>query len=132
MKFLTIMMCLLAFVTLPLRSEQIKSGTFQAHSDGENVTLRWVSDDEQNVVRYVIERRTGIDGEFMPIGTMEPRGSSAYEFVDYSAFRKTVTVYQYRIKIELNQGHVYSGTLSVSHAVSGVLRTWGSIKALFR
>lgn len=132
MKRVTLLLCLVLFVTLPAVSEQIKSGTFQAYSDGENVTLRWLSDDESNVVRYVVERRTGVDGEFVPIGTADPKGSSAYEFVDYSAFRKTVTVYQYRIKIELKQGAVYSTTLSVSHAVSGVLRTWGSIKALFR
>ncbi|MBI4547378.1 MAG: hypothetical protein HY707_05335 [Ignavibacteriae bacterium] len=116
------------------QSEIIKSGSFQASSDGINVTLHWITEDETNVARFEIERRTGTEGEFMSIGSVGVKGPSLYEFVDYSALNKAVTLYQYRIKIIFSNGAnpIYTTTLTVSHTVSGVRRTWGSIKAMFR
>ena len=112
----------------------VKNGSFQATSDGANVTLRWVTEDETNVARFEIERRAGVDGNFTTIATIDAKGPSLYEFVDYSAFRKIETLYQYRIKVTFTNGTapIYIGPLSVNHTVSGVRRTWGSIKAMFR
>lgn len=116
------------------RAEVIKSGSFQANSDGVNVTLHWISDDEANVAQYEIERRSGTDGAFVTLGSVDVKGSSLYEFVDNTAFKKTATLYQYRIKIVYSNGTppTYSNNLTVSHTVSGVRRTWGSIKSMFR
>jgi len=115
-------------------SEIIKSGSFQATSDGINVTLHWITEDETNVARFEIERRAGTEGNFMSIGSADPKGPSLYEFIDYSSLLKTVTVYQYRIKIVFSNGAnpIYTPPLTVAHTVSGVRRTWGSIKAMFR
>ena len=114
-------------------AEVIKSGSFQATSDGVNVTLRWLTEDETNVARFEIERRTGTEGDFVVIGTLSTKGASLYEFIDYSALRKTTGLYQYRVKIIFTNNTVaYSQVVSVSHTVSGVRRTWGSIKAMFR
>ena len=115
-------------------AEVIKTGSFQANSDGVNVTLHWITEDETNVIGYQIERRTGTEGSFVSIATITAKGSSLYEFIDNSAFRKTVTLYQYQIKIIYANGTMvtYPGVLTVSHTVSGVRRTWGSIKAMFR
>ena len=112
----------------------IKTGSFQASSDGNNVTLRWVTEDESLVAHFEVERRTGTDGAFRSIASLDAKGPSAYEFIDYSAFMKVTTVYQYRIKVLFSNGNspIYTNTLTVSHTVSGVRRTWGSIKAMFR
>ena len=112
----------------------LKNGSFQATSDGANVTLRWITDNETNITRFEIERKAGVDGSFSTIGSVDPKGASGYEFIDYSAFRKTATLYQYRIKVIFANGAdpAYFGPLSVNHSVSGVRRTWGSIKAMFR
>ena len=50
------------------------------------------------------------------------------------AFKKITTMYHYRIKISYTNGAMptYTVDLPVSHTVSGVRRTWGSIKAMFR
>jgi len=116
------------------RSEIIKTGSFQATSDGINITLRWITEDETHVARFEVERRAATEGEFMSIGSLDAKGPSLYEFVDYSALNKAVDVYQYRIKIIFSNGTnpIYTTTLTVSHTVSGVRRTWGSIKAMFR
>jgi hypothetical protein len=127
------LLAVLAF-TLSSYAEIIKSGSFQASSDGVNVTLRWLTEDESNVTRFEIERRSGATGEFSPIGIVDLKGPSLYEFVDRSAFEKIASLYQYRVKIIYSNGAAptYSTILTVSHTVSGVRRTWGSIKAMFR
>ena len=112
----------------------IPSGSFQASSDGANVILHWITQDETNVQQFEVERRTGVDGSFTLVATINAKGPSSYEFIDYSALRKSTTVYQYRIKIVFSNGALssYVGPITVSHTVSGVRRTWGSIKAMFR
>jgi len=115
-------------------AEVIKQSSFQANSDGINVTLRWITSDETNVARFEIERRQGTEGEFLPLSTVEVKGASLYEFTDYSPFLKITGIYQYRIKIVFtnNSNPVYVGPVTVTHIVNGVRRTWGSIKAMFR
>ena len=134
MRSLTCFALLSVACTILAFAEIIKSGSLQASSDGVNVTLHWITDDESNVTRFEVERRSGTAGEFTMLGTMDPKGASSYEFVDISAFQKTLSLYQYRIKIVQSHGlaPVYSQIMTVSHMVSGVRRTWGSIKAMFR
>jgi hypothetical protein len=126
----------LAFVIAGIsagKAEIIKTGSLQASSDGIAVTVRWVSDDETNVAAYEIQRSVP-NGTFQPIATITPKGPSLYEFVDHSAFMKATTLYQYRIQIISIRGDNPSPStpVSVSHSVSGVRRTWGSIKSMFR
>ncbi len=115
-------------------SDVVREGSFQATSDGSNVTLRWITDDESSIARFEIEKRSGTDGEYKTIASIEPRRLSIYEFVDYSAMNKTSSLYQYRIKVVFTNGAnpLYVGPVTVTHSVSGVRKTWGSIKALFR
>jgi hypothetical protein len=112
----------------------IKDGSFSARSDGSNIYVRWISLDETGVLRYELERKAGINGQFFLIAEFTTKGSNAaYDFVDDSAFRVVETLYQYRIKIVFSNGSSdYAGPISVRHDVSEVWRTWGSIKAMFR
>lgn len=123
-----------AVATMPVLADVIKQGTLQATSDGVDVTLRWVTEDEEGVVLFEVERRSGTEGTFVKIGQTDPKGPSLYEFVDHSAFMKITSIYQYRIRISFSNGQppFYTQPLTVSHTVSGVRRTWGSIKAMFR
>ena len=113
-------------------SGAIKDGTLSAYSNGTNVIVRWVSEDERGVTGYSIERKAGVDGPFVPL-TLSPREcrghNEAYEFLDQTAFRTADQLYQYKITA-VGSGAVYYVT--VNHSVSSVRRTWGSIKAMFR
>jgi len=113
-------------------SGAIKDGTLSAYSNGTNIIVRWVSENENGVRGYAIERKAGMDGPFIML-TIEPlacKGNNeAYEFLDQSAFRTTDNLYQYKITA-VGTGAVYYVT--VNHSVSSVRRTWGSIKAMFR
>ncbi|MBI2428514.1 MAG: hypothetical protein HYV29_06935 [Ignavibacteriales bacterium] len=121
-------------VTLTLIAGAIREGTMQARSDGTNVIVQWGSADESNVKGFEVERRSGAAAEFLSIAVVQKKGSNSfYEYIDKSAFKTTGTIYQYRIKIVLNNGNAeYSSIITVTHNVSSVKRTWGSLKAMFR
>ena len=110
----------------------IKDGSLQASSDESIITISWVGDDETGVTGYTVERRAGLNGSFIMLTSApircEGRGH-VYSFEDASAFRVTDNVYQYRITaIGTNATYL----VTVTHTVSSVRRTWGSIKAMFR
>lgn len=108
---------------------------FNGRSDGDNIVLEWKTRSESNLLRYEIQRKAGYDGEFVTLTTVAPKGSnSLYTYVDRSAYKATESIYIYRLKIVDSQSGPasYSSEITVSHSVSSVKRTWGSIKAMFR
>lgn len=115
-------------------SGPIKDESPRAFSNGTNIVVQWRSDDESGVLEYRISRKAGTGGAFFVIARIKPMGNGQlYEHVDNTAFRVTDSFYQYEIKAIMTNGA--EGTpyyVSVSHNVSSVRRTWGSIKAMFR
>jgi hypothetical protein len=115
----------------------IREGTMQARSDGSNITIQWGTSDESAIKEFEILRRDGTVGEFINIAVVTKKGSNSfYEYIDKSAFKTTGTIYQYQVKIifQNNEAEYFpkNGPLTVSHNVSSVKRTWGSLKAMFR
>ncbi|MBR9977971.1 MAG: hypothetical protein KFH87_07775 [Bacteroidetes bacterium] len=108
---------------------------FNGRSDGNNIVLEWKTRTETNLLRYEIQRKAGNNGEFIILATVQPKGSnSLYTYVDRSAYKDAESIYGYRLKIvETASGPTsYSNEITVTHSVSSVKRTWGSIKAMFR
>jgi hypothetical protein len=123
------------FLSLTVFAGVIKDGSLRGRSDGANITITWTSEDESGVARFAIERKAGMNGTFMLLGELQPKGNnSSYQFVDDSAFRISESIYQYRVKVTFTSGAApaYYGPITVSHRTSEVRRTWGSIKAMFR
>lgn len=104
-----------------------------ASSDGENVILTWQTTQETSVKEFIVMRGTTREN-MIEIESLSPIGSnSLYTYVDENAYKTTNSFYVYKLKIVDNDNSVsYSGYVSVTHQVSSVKRTWGSIKALFR
>ncbi|HRI31471.1 MAG TPA: hypothetical protein PLI74_01830 [Candidatus Kapabacteria bacterium] len=112
---------------------------FTAKSDGRSITVQWRSAVENNVRSYEIERSN--DGKtFRYLKAITATGSnSEYRFSDEEVFMKgdgentLSSSYSYRLRIIGKDNTVtYSNQTNVSHAVSGVRRTWGMIKEMFR
>ncbi len=109
---------------------------FSASSVGSQIRLDWKTSTETNVRSFTIERRT-INGSFVQISDILAKGSnSVYSFTDDNVYKTTSgssNVYVYRLKIVDNDNNTsYSKELAVSHSLSEIKRTWGSIKAMFR
>lgn len=106
---------------------------FHVRSDGEDVRLEWKTSEEVNLQNFIIQRKN-INSPYAEITTIVPKGdNSIYTYLDESAYKSNDLIFIYRLKIiETNGTESYSSEVPVSHNVSGVKRTWGSIKAMFR
>jgi hypothetical protein len=98
-----------------------------------DVIVEWNTGEETNLKYFEVQRMAGSEGEYMTLGSVQPKGSnSSYQYVDKSAYKTSDAFYKYRVAIVDNSGYTsYSKELTVS-SPSGVKRTWGSIKAMFR
>jgi hypothetical protein len=107
-----------------------------ASSNGSTITVRWTSTDEAGVVGYVVERRAINSSVWVPLVQpyMGVEGSNhSYMFEDKTAFRVTDNIYYYQVtQVYTDGGKGDPYRTVVSHSVSGIRRTWGSIKAMFR
>jgi len=112
---------------------------FTAKSDGRAITVQWRSNVENNIRSYEIERSN--DGKsFRYLKSVNATGSNSdYRYTDEEAFMKgdgesvLSSSYSYRLRIIGKDNTItYSNQTNVSHAVSGVRRTWGMIKEMFR
>jgi len=106
---------------------------FQGRSEDEDIILEWKTREEADLQNFKVERKTP-QSSYVEIATIQPKGSNSYyTYIDQSAYKSQNMMFIYRLKIVDNSGQVsYSNEVSVSHSVSGVKRTWGSIKAMFR
>ncbi|MEJ2495506.1 MAG: hypothetical protein P8Y79_14400 [Ignavibacteriaceae bacterium] len=107
---------------------------FQAHSEGDDIILEWKTGEEVNLDKFVIERKTPQSSYIVIEDNIEPKGSNSYyKFRDGSAYKTEDLVFTYQLNIFDKDGKVSkSNEITVSHNVSDVKRTWGSIKAMFR
>ena len=107
--------------------------SFTASVEGHSVELEWTTSSERNVVEFCLQR--SFDGRnFYPICEMEPTGAGhTYNYIDNDLFKGNTRTFYYRLEIRHAGGHKeYSQTREVTLSFSGVYRTWGSIKAMFR
>jgi len=106
---------------------------FQAKSESDNIRLEWKTGEEINLKHFIVERKS-INSDFVSISTIQAKGSNSYYvYVDENAYKPNDVVFVYRIRIvENDNSFTYSKEITVSHGVSGIKRTWGSIKAMFR
>lgn len=107
---------------------------FHARSNGDSIILEWKSTQESNLDSYMVERKS-VNGNFVQISTVAPKGSNSYySFEDKNAYKTSSSIYVYRLRI-VDKGSYenhYSNEVTVYHSVSSVKKTWGSIKAMFR
>ena len=106
---------------------------FHGRSEGDDVRLEWKTGEEVNLDQFVIERKTP-QSPFVELTSIEPEGdNSFYSYLDEAAYKSENLVFIYRLKIvDIDGSTSFSSEVTVSHNVSSVKRTWGSIKAMFR
>ena len=126
-----------SYIIILLTITALYAGTFleyfHGRSEGEDIRLEWKTGEEVNLKHFKVERKTP-QNSFVEITTIQPKGNNSYyTYLDQSAYKTTGMIFIYRLRIvDTNDQTSYSNEVSVSHSVSGVKRTWGSIKAMFR
>jgi len=127
----------LALVTLFLALAPVAFGQvirdFSAVGASQGVFLQWTTLREAGVSEFRVQR--SFDGQrFHTIHTVRPTGSNhTYNYTDDDLFKGPQQTYYYRIEIASNEDNLaYSPIEEVALNFSGIRRTWGSIKAMFR
>jgi len=139
-KLLSLLLLFAAFGFLIAGNTLLDS--FKASSDGKAIKLEWRSSDESGISRFDIER-AGTDMNFRFVKSIDAKGyPTSYIFTDDEAFFKgegdqnnvqLKTTYYYRLKIVRSDNTFsYSDNANVQHNPSGLRRTWGMIKEMFK
>jgi hypothetical protein len=137
MNRLLFIMCAAVLLAGTALAGGIRDGSLTAYSTGGSIVVSWTSEDESGVVGYVIERRAINSNVWISLVDPYERARGVgwrYRIEDRSAFRTADNVYQYQITQVFGDGHrgdPYK-TVVTHNNISGVRRTWGSIKAMFR
>jgi hypothetical protein len=129
----------LTIATVFLFAQDMIFSSVTANSDGKNVVVEWKTITENSISHFEIERAAP-NQSFVYLGTEKARGyASSYSYKDDNVFLKddkqsiAANSYTYRIKmIKKDNKHEYSNQVNVVHNLSGIQKTWGMIKEMFR
>lgn len=107
---------------------------FTAKNVSDGVLIEWKTLDEGGVSKYELERSMNTPDNFTYVNTISATGNNSYySYTDNSVSMRGATLYYYRLKCKDSNGnYTYSNSITVSHIISGIRSTWGSIKAIFR
>lgn len=134
-KISAILITVILISTVVFAVSNVNITRFEGYSDGENIILEWETSQEKNLEYFSVERKAA-NGNFVEIAKVEPEPDQFYEYVDENVYKSTSSIYIYNLKVKLIGESLQDASsikqISVTHDVTGVKRTWGSIKALFR
>lgn len=108
---------------------------FTGKNETDSILLEWKTGTEDNLNRFEIERSASEPNNYMTVGTVTAIGNNSYYYFrdEGTMDNPAAPIYYYRLKLIDHSGnHVYSQTITVTHVISSVRDTWGSIKAIFR
>lgn len=109
---------------------------FTARDIANGVMVEWKTGSEGGVQKFDIERSADTPDNFIYLDSKNATGdNSYYSFQDNSVENPVSSseIYFYRLKcVDPNGSFTYTNHITVSHTVSGIRSTWGSIKAIFR
>ena len=131
---ITSIACLLILLAAGLLYAATELQYFTGKNESDTILLEWKTGAEENLNRFEIERSASAPNNYVSIGSVTAIGSNSYYyFRDNTSAQFTGQIYYYRLKLVDNSGnYVYSQTITVTHIISSVRDTWGSIKAIFR
>ncbi len=107
---------------------------YSAEPETNRVTISWVTKAENNVSQFVI-LRSNDDRNFTEIKRVNIQGpGTRYIFVDENVSYKDISPLFYKIRaVDKNNSIKEESDKMIVHPnISGIFRTWGAIKAMFR
>lgn len=107
---------------------------YSATPETNKVTIRWRTSSEADVVKFTILRSMD-DQSFSEVNTISAKGQGQdYTFVDENVIFKSSQTFFYKIRAVRSDNSTIEETQSliVNPNISGIYRTWGAIKAMFR
>ena len=131
------LLALLLLVTAAAYVPQVVFSDFKVEAQGSVVTVKWMTQVEDDVTKFTLERQTRFEPEnvWKPVPKeFKAHGKSKwYEYKDESVYKTTADEVKYRIRTTFRDGSVdVTESVSTNYTTSAIRRTWGSIKAMFQ
>ena len=107
---------------------------YSATPSNNSVVIEWVTKTDQGVNKFLILRSTD-DQNFTQIGVvLAANNNQNYSFTDDNVVFKDTQTFFYKLKASRSDNSIVEETQSliVHPNISGIYRTWGAIKAMFR
>lgn len=126
----------ITFTLVGLLHSGARISEFHARRENNTVVLEWATEEESNLLRFDLQRSSD-NVRWLKIGEKPAAGESTtfnqYSFIDQTVFKTTLSNFYYRLVMVDKNGQTtpYDIIASVSGS-SGIVHTWGSIKAMFR
>jgi hypothetical protein len=129
-------MFIIAAVIVGAGSVRITKFSAEIPAQSQNtIELTWIVENEVNVQGYRIERKMLSDSDFVPIHTVNAKGSGTYLWRDTGVFKATSSgePVVYELYTLMGDGtQLGPEQVSVNFTSTAIRRTWGSIKAMFQ
>jgi len=124
------------FISFLLAGDANVFNEYNAQPGNDNeVTISWLTKDESNVKYFVVMRSNDNKATFSSIAQINKKGPGYdYRYVDENVFFKSSGLVVYRIDAISSNGSTVeaTGTMDVRPNLTGIFKTWGAIKAIFR
>lgn len=107
---------------------------YSAEPQQDRVELKWITKSEIDADHFTV-LRSNDSQNFIQLKTVNCKGpGTTYRYVDKDIVFKSVEPKYYKIKVFKKNGELLeeTDTMIVHPSISGIFRTWGAIKALFR
>jgi hypothetical protein len=107
---------------------------YSAIPSNNSVIVEWLTKSESGVSRFIILRSSD-DQNFMEIGTVNAeKAGFTYSFTDDNVLFKDTQTFFYKLRAVRSDDSSIEETQSliVHPNISGIYRTWGAIKELFK
>lgn len=107
---------------------------YSATPSSNSVIIEWITKSESGVTNFVVLRSSD-DQNFMEIGTVNvEKAGNNYSFTDDNVLFKDTQTFFYKLRAVRSDNSSVEETQSliVHPNISGIYRTWGAIKELFK
>ncbi len=107
---------------------------YSAEPQQDRVEIKWTTKSEIDADHFTV-LRSNDNQTFIQLKTVNCEGpGTTYRYIDKDIVFKSVEPKYYKIKVYKKNGELLeeTDTMIVHPNISGIFRTWGAIKALFR
>ena len=110
---------------------------FNAQPESNRVNISWITDKESDIQYFVIKRSNDYQNSYIELNRINPMGPGyQYTYTDENVFFKNGSLVYYKIEAVGASGIVKEttpdGAMVVHPNISGLFKTWGAIKNIFR
>ena len=135
LSFLIVLLLLLTGASTVLQSTYtVRLSYFKADPQENNFSLAWKAEQEEDVQRYELQRKTSYTGTFVKVHELPGHGvGKEYKYIDTQVYKSTSEEVDYRLDVVYTNGlRQQLAEKRLNYTPTAVRRTWGSIKAMFQ